>query len=93
MKQAGLKNTIVLKNLESNLIEEAVIVFKKNMKLPKINQEAKEKEYPLIEAEELINNYISKNVDIIDKKNGRYKVYITICTIIIIVQNFLIYFK
>ena len=96
MKETGLKNTVVLKNLQSNVIEEAIIVFKKNTKIPKLSTqkiEKIEKEYPLIEAERLINGYVEKLENNVDKKNKKYKLYIGICIFIIIVQNILIYIK
>lgn len=69
----NLKNTVVLKNLPSNIVEEAIIVFKANIKLKeeeeldnnnnKIDkniEKNKEKDYILKEAEMLVNNYIKK---------------------------------
>lgn len=80
MESSKLKNMVVLKNLPSNLIDEAIIVLKSNKrvkKLQKIEQNKqiqydentkKDKEYILKEAEMIINNYISK-VENKDKKN------------------------
>lgn len=68
----NLKNTVVLKNLPSNIVEEAVIVFKPNIKLKeeqeldnnnkmdKNKERNKEKDYILKEAEMLVNNYIRR---------------------------------
>ena len=68
----NLKNTVVLKNLPSNIVEEAVIVFKPNIKLKeeqeldnnnkedKNKEGKKEKDYILKEAEMLVNNYIRR---------------------------------
>ena len=68
----NLKNTVVLKNLPSNIVEEAVIVFKPNIKLKEEQELAnnnkmdknkewnKEKDYILKEAEMLVNNYIKR---------------------------------
>lgn len=68
----NLKNTVVLKNLPSNIVEEAVIVFKPNIKLKeeqeldnnnkedKNKERNKEKDYILKEAEMLVNNYIKR---------------------------------
>ena len=68
----NLKNTVVLKNLPSNIVEEAVIVFKPNIKLKeeqeldnnnkmdKNKKKNKEKDYILKEAEMLVNNYIKR---------------------------------
>ena len=68
----NLKNTVVLRNLPSNIVEEAVIVFKPNIKLKekqeldnnnkmdKNKERNKEKDYILKEAEMLVNNYIKR---------------------------------
>lgn len=64
----NLKNTVVLKNLPSNIVEEAIIVFKANIKLKeeqeldnnKNIEKNKEKDYILKEAEMLVNNYIRR---------------------------------
>ena len=66
-----MKRMIVLKNLQSNMIEEAYVVFKNNVKshkFEKINKELvkekkeenRTKDYMLKEAEMIINDYICK---------------------------------
>ena len=66
-----MKRIIVLKNLKSNMIEEAYIVFKNNSKIYKYekinekkseseNRENKDKNYMIKEAEMIINDYICK---------------------------------
>lgn len=72
MEASKLKNMVVLKNLPSNIVDEAIIVLKtskKVKKLQKVEQNKKtksnentkkDKEYILKEAELLVNNYISK---------------------------------
>ena len=72
METSNLKNMVVLKNLPSNIVDEAIIVLKTNKKAKKLqkieknnkttdNEEnKKDKEYILKEAEMLVNNYISK---------------------------------
>mgnify|MGYP000888953622 FL=1 len=71
METSNLKNMVVLKNLPSNIVDEAIIVLKANKKTKKLqkienkkileNQESKkDKEYILKEAEMIVNNYISK---------------------------------
>jgi len=78
METSKLKNMIVLKNLPSNLIDEAIIVLKANKKVKKLqrienkktqgNEDIKkDKEYILKEAEMIVNNYIS-NIEKNDKK-------------------------
>ncbi len=71
MDPNSMKNTIVLKNLPSNMIQEAYVVFKDNVKIHKIekakknkkiisDEKAKPKEYIVKEAEMVIKDYISK---------------------------------
>lgn len=72
MENSNMKNMIVLKDLPSNIVEEAIVILKTNKKvknLEKINKiteveaskkETKDKNYILKEAEMLVNNYISK---------------------------------
>ena len=71
MNQGNLKNMVVLKNLPSNIVEEAIVILKSNNKVKhikkkkknrsKINLEKKkkEKDYLIKEAEILVSNYIS----------------------------------
>lgn len=72
METSKMKNMVVLKNLPSNLVEEAIVILKsskkvkklekieKNHKVEKINSKPKEQDYILKEAEILISSYISK---------------------------------
>ena len=67
MEENKMKNIVVLKNLPSNLVEEAIVVLKGNkVKLSEPAQKkidnstkANGKEYILKEAEMIISNYIS----------------------------------
>ena len=72
METSNMKNMVVLKNLPSNLVEEAIVILKsskkvkklqkieKKSKMEKIENHKKEKDYVLKEAEMLVNSYISK---------------------------------
>lgn len=72
MESSDMKNMVVLKNLPSNMVEEAIIIFKENQKVMekelidksnKINfsePQTKSKEYILKEAEMLVTDYINK---------------------------------
>lgn len=72
MESSDMKNMVVLKNLPSNMVEEAIIIFKENQKVMekelidkscKINFseiQPKSKEYILKEAEMLVTDYINK---------------------------------
>lgn len=80
METSKLKNMVILRNLPSNIVEEAIIILKENQKVKKLqkieqskkikgNEEIKkDKEYILKEAEMLVNSYISK-IENNDKKN------------------------
>lgn len=72
METSNLKNMVVLKNLPSNIVDEAIIILKANKKAKKLQKieknknsienenSTKDKEYILKEAEMIVNNYISK---------------------------------
>ena len=83
METSKMKNMVVLKNLPSNIIEEAIVIFKENSKIKakdvinKSNQlsqvQGKSKDIIFKEAEMLVNDYVkrvesSKNRKIFDKK-------------------------
>ena len=83
METSKMKNMVVLKNLLSNMIEEAIVIFKENSKIKakdvinKSNQlsqvQGKSKDIIFKEAEMLVNDYVkrvesSKNRKIFDKK-------------------------
>ena len=73
MNQSGLKNMVVLRNLPSNIVEEAIVILKTNKKIiqnekvdksisnkeKKIVNIHKENDYILKEAEMLVTNYIT----------------------------------
>lgn len=68
MESSNMKNMIVLKNLHSNLIEEAIVVLKNNVniKIPQTEGAKKEKEnsdkkseYMIKEAQMHIAQYVS----------------------------------
>ncbi len=44
MNQGGLKNMVVLKNLPSNIVEEAIIVLKTNKKIKASRKNRKRKD-------------------------------------------------
>ncbi len=75
MENEKMKNIVVLKNLPSNIVEEAIIILKSNKYAKKIeavdrnnkvsSQEIKQKgkDYVVKEAEMLLSNYITKIED------------------------------
>ena len=72
MESSDMKNMVVLKNLPSNMVEEAIINFKesqkvkqkelidKSNKINSIDKKTKSKDYILKEAEMLVTDYINK---------------------------------
>jgi len=80
MEVSNMKNIIVLKNLPSNLVEEAIVILKTNKEAKKLeyiekrkntneNNVKNTKEYMVREAESVISSYIS-----IIEKNKNEKV-------------------
>ena len=113
MEASKLKNMVVLKNLPSNIVDEAIIVLKTNKKVKKLQKieqnknsvgnenDKKDKEYILKEAEMLVNNYISK-IENSEKKKifnkeakqkyNKLKKYAIVITIISVLQSIIIIF-
>lgn len=113
MESSKLKNMVVLKNLPSNIVDEAIIVLKANKKVKKLQKieqnkkstsnenDKKDKEYILKEAEMLVSNYISK-IENNEKKNifnkeakvkySKLKKYAIAITIMSILQAIIIIF-
>ena len=72
MESSDMKNMVVLKNLPSNMIEEAIIIFKETQKVKQkelidktqemnlSRPQTKSKDYILREAEMLVSDYINK---------------------------------
>jgi len=72
MESSDMKNMVVLKNLPSNMVEEAIIIFKESQKIKQkelidkgnnvksSNTQPKSRDYILKEAEMLVSDYINK---------------------------------
>ena len=72
MESSDMKNMVVLKNLPSNMVEEAIIIFKETQKekqkelidkgknLNSTEAKTKSRDYILKEAEMLVTDYINK---------------------------------
>lgn len=83
MQANSVKNIVILKNLPSNIVEEAIVILKSNKYAKKFQmieknnnkeleqKQSNSKEYIVKEAEALLSSYISKIEDkkIIDKPN------------------------
>ncbi len=78
MEKEKMENIILLKNLPSNLVEEAIVVLKENHKLPaaerkyvvESKKEKTEENYIIKEAEMLVMDYIQKLENRKDKRNN-----------------------
>lgn len=83
METSNMKNMVVLKNLPSNLVEEAIVILKSSKKIKKLEKidknrkiehtefGKKEKDYVLKEAEMLVSTYLSKLENHHEKKQCR----------------------
>lgn len=85
MSTENMKNMVVLKNLPSNIVDEAIVILKPNVKLKSLdlaenknenknvknNKEQNSKKYIINEAEMVLSNYLSK---IEDEKKSTAKV-------------------
>lgn len=71
MPNSNMKNIVVLKNLPSNLIDEAIVILKSNKNAKKLqfvekntisgyNESKNNKDYVIKEAESVIASYIAK---------------------------------
>ena len=108
MNQGGLKNMVVLKNLPSNIVEEAIIVLKTNKKIKQVEKIEKEKitenkDTKTREDEMLVNTYISKLEDkkktreITNKKEkqkyNRIKNYAYISSFVILIESIILFIR
>ena len=81
MEASNMKNMVVLKNLPSNIVDEAIIILKKGQKIKNLEKiennkskskkekNTKDKDYILKEAEMLVNSYVTR----IENKENRSK--------------------
>ena len=79
MEQEQMKNIVFLKNLPSNIIDEAFVILKSNTKIKSLErvdknnhiqeEQRKEDDYIVREAEMVISNYISR----IEERNHKTK--------------------
>lgn len=85
MDVSNMKNMVVLRNLPSNIVEEAFVILKSNKKIRKLekvekfknqkgqDESKKDKDYMLKEAEILVSEYISK-IENEGRKEGGKKI-------------------
>lgn len=105
MESSDMKNMVVLKNLPSNMVEEAIIIFKENQRVREgvsdrlsektVEVQPKSKEYIVKEAEMLVTDYISKienkdkSINIKYKRLKYYSFTISAFFIISLIINFI----
>ena len=99
MDTSGMKNIVVLRELPSNIVEEAIFILKSNKYAKKFetieknskqnNQQRKEKdkEYIIKEAEMIVSNFVTKieNKKTVDKPN--YSLAVSIALFISLIIN------
>lgn len=84
MNQEKLKNIIILKDLPSNLIEEAIIILKDTNSKDKKKME----EYSGSEAKNIIKEYFEEEK--LRSKKGKKKIYLfAIFMVVIFILNFI----
>ena len=98
MESSNLKNMVVLKNVPSNMIEEAMIVLKKNIKIKETElQNCIENEINKNTKKDITNIENNKKKEIINKKiNRKYKKmkkYLYITSILCIIEMIFIFIK
>lgn len=78
MQNSKLKNSIVLRGMASNVVDEAIVILKPNIKIKnfqkvknqKISKESNGKDFIVKEAENVINEYINK----LNEKSSKNKI-------------------
>lgn len=65
MNKGSLKNIVVLKELPSNIVEEAIVILKSNAKLKKVENTKKSKNANQKEDKKTENNYILKEAEML----------------------------
>ena len=72
MKIENMQHIVVLKNLPSNIIEEAFVILKPNLKVKEVNGIKKESEYLNCEKKKKPKEYIIKEAELLvsDYLNG-----------------------
>ena len=76
MNTGNLKNIVVLKDLPSNLVEEAIVVLKENQKIPKLEPASTDKKESNSEPQKIKNSkdyiiLISEYISKIESKNKK----------------------
>ena len=101
---SNLKNTVILKSVPSNIIEEAIIVLKKGIKIKECQMQnnAEKNDHIIKEAEMIINEYCEKVenskkkdklIKKIQRKYAKAKKILIIASIISVIEMIIIFIK
>lgn len=104
METSNLKNTVILKSVPSNIIEEAIIVLKKGIKIKECQMQnnAEKNDHIIKEAEMIINEYCEKVenskkkdklIKKIQRKYAKAKKILIIASIISVIEMIIIFIK
>ena len=93
METSKMKNMVVLKNLPSNLVEEAIVILKSSKKVKKLEKIEKNNKINQEEVVKKEKDYILKEAIKNSKKYMRLKRYAYICSIALIIQTFFLIIK
>ena len=104
METSNLKNTVILKSVPSNIIEEAIIVLKKGIKIKECQMQnnAEKNDHIIKEAEMIINEYCErvenskkkdKLIKKIQRKYAKAKKILIIASIISVIEMIIIFIK
>ena len=91
MNQGGLKNMVVLKNLPSNIVEEAIIVLKTNKKIKQVEKIEKEKMTENKDTKTREDDYILKEAEML--VNNRTKNYAYISSFAILIESIILFIR
>lgn len=97
MQLSKKKNTIILKGMASNVVDEAIVVLKPNIKLKQLSEKSRDGDYwieqnrkmiVLKEAENTINTYMKKlekeNIKCNDKTLRLKYNFLKVCNIMLV---------
>lgn len=78
MQNSRLKNSIVLRGMASNVVDEAIVILKPNIKIKnfqkvknqKLSKDTEGKDFIIKEAENVINEYVNK----LNEKSSKNKI-------------------
>lgn len=95
MENNKIKNTIVLRGLASNIVDEAIVILKPHVKLKKtqvvknIKEKNNSKEFILKEAEHIVEEYVNR-IPIEELRKEKIKLYKKIRKLKLVILAFFI---